>query len=166
MSWHAAHCFLPTHCVVLGYTVCRGSHVAISSSWLDFLNFDLRSHRILFALLDRRLILRLTCVFIPKASLCDMLMCCNTLSNHTATVLWMLIMLAFCVMRHQPWVPPRKVPSVAFRHLLMQAAAVCLTDEEATEHCRWDSHSVPGHHGEHPRGGQKQESVLYKHGLQ
>lgn len=91
----------------------------------------------------------LTCVFIPKPSVCNMLMCCKTLSNHTTTVLWMLIMLTFCVM-----------------HLLMQAAAVCLTDEETTEHCCWDSHSVPGHHGEHPWGGQKQESVLYKHGLQ
>lgn len=111
--------------------------------------FYLRSCHILFALLDCPLILMLTCVFIPKHSVCNMLMCCNTLCDHTTTVLWMLIMLAFCVM-----------------HLLMQAAAVCLTDEETTEHCRRDSHSVPGHHGEHPRGGQKQESVLYKHGLQ
>lgn len=43
--------------------------------------------------------------------------------------------------------------------------SVHLTNEETTEHCSWDSHSIPGHHGKQPRGGQKKKSVLYEHGL-
>lgn len=41
-----------------------------------------------------------------------------------------------------------------------------LTYEETAEHRSWNPHSVPGHHAEQPRGGQKKKSIFDEHDLE
>lgn len=40
-----------------------------------------------------------------------------------------------------------------------------LTYQETTEDCSWNPHSIPGHHGKHPRRGQKKKSIFNEHDL-